>query len=129
MLFRSLYTSGENEYRLNGVTCRLKDISTLFLDSGIGSNSYSIIALNMVDDILSDKLNFRRSMLEQAAGVSKYKARKHETSNKLAATEEDLNRVEDLLHEIKANLKKLEAQSKHAQKYFDSSAGSCPSRR
>ena len=116
---RILYASGESEYRLNGVTCRLKDITTLFMDSGIGSNSYSIIALNMVDDILSDKLNFRRSMLEQAAGVSKYKARKHETTNKLAATEEDLNRVEDLLHEIKANLKKLEAQAKHAQKYFD----------
>ncbi len=116
---RILYASGESEYRLNGVTCRLKDISTLFMDSGIGSNSYSIIALNMVDDILSDKLNFRRSMLEQAAGISKYKARKHETTNKLAATEEDLNRVEDLLHEIKANLKKLEAQAKHAQKYFD----------
>ena len=96
---RILYASGESEYRLNGITCRLKDITTLFMDSGIGSNSYSIIALNMVDDILNDKMNFRRSMLEQAAGVSKYKARKHETTNKLAATEEDLNRVEDLLHE------------------------------
>ncbi len=116
---RILYASGESEYRLNGITCRLKDITTLFMDSGIGSNSYSIIALNMVDDILNDKMNFRRSMLEQAAGVSKYKARKHETTNKLAATEEDLNRVEDLLHEIKSNLKKLESQAKHAQRYFD----------
>ena len=116
---RILYASSESEYRLNGVTCRLKDITTLFMDSGIGSNSYSIIALNMVDDILNDKMNFRRSMLEQAAGVSKYKARKHETTNKLAATEEDLNRVEDLLHEIKSNLKKLESQAKHAQRYFD----------
>jgi chromosome segregation protein len=116
---RILYASGESEYRLNGVTCRLKDITTLFLDTGIGSNSYAIIALGMVDEILNDKQNSRRMMLEQAAGVSKYKARKHETLNKLATTEEDLNRVEDLLFEINNNLKTLEKQAARAQKYFN----------
>jgi chromosome segregation protein len=116
---RILYASGDSEYRLNGVTCRLKDITNLFLDTGIGSNSYAIIALGMVDDILNDKQNSRRMMFEQAAGVSKYKARKTETLNKLNATEEDLNRIEDLLFEIDNNLKTLEKQAKRTQKYFD----------
>jgi chromosome segregation protein len=116
---RMLYASGESEYRLNGVTCRLKDITTLFMDTGIGSNSYAIIALGMVDDILNDKQNSRRAMFEQAAGVSKYKQRKNETLNKLASTEEDLNRIEDLLFEIDNNLKTLEKQAKRTQKYFD----------
>ena len=116
---RILYASGESEYRLNGVTCRLKDITTLFMDTGIGSNSYAIIALGMVDDILNDKQNSRRMMFEQAAGVSKYKVRKHETLNKLNSTEEDLNRIEDLLFEINNNLKTLEKQAKRTQKYFD----------
>ncbi|MCB0644421.1 MAG: AAA family ATPase, partial [Phaeodactylibacter sp.] len=69
---RVLFRSGESEYRLNDVPCRLKDITSLFLDTGIGSNSYAIIALGMVDDILSDKENARRRMFEQAAGISKY---------------------------------------------------------
>ena len=116
---RILYASGESEYRLNGVTCRLKDITTLFMDTGVGSNSYAIIALGMVDDILNDKQNSRRMMFEQAAGVSKYKARKNETLNKLNATEEDLNRIEDLLFEINNNLKSLEKQARRTQKYFD----------
>ncbi len=116
---RILYASGDSEYRLNGVTCRLKDITTLFMDTGIGSNSYAIIALGMVDDILNDKQNSRRMMFEQAAGVSKYKARKNETLNKLSSTEEDLNRIEDLLFEINNNLKTLEKQAKRTQKYFD----------
>ena len=113
---RILYASGESEYRLNGVTCRLKDITTLFMDTGVGSNSYAIIALGMVDDILNDKQNSRRMMFEQAAGVSKYKARKNETLNKLNATEEDLNRIEDLLFEINNNLKSLEKQARRTQK-------------
>ena len=116
---RILYASGESEYRLNGVTCRLKDITSLFLDTGIGSNSYAIIALGMVDEILNDKQNSRRMMLEQAAGVSKYKARKTETLNKLSSVEEDLNRIEDLLFEITNNLKTLEKQAARTQKYLD----------
>jgi len=116
---RTLYRSGESEYRLNGVTCRLKDINTLFLDTGIGSNSYAIIALGMVDDILADKEQSRRRMLEQAAGVSKYKIRKRETLSKLKSATEDLNRIEDLLFEIEGNLKTLEKQAKRTQKYLD----------
>lgn len=116
---RILYRTGESEYRLNGVACRLKDITSLFLDTGIGSNSYAIIALGMVDDILEDKEDSRRKMFEQAAGVSKYKVRKRETLSKLKSTAEDLERIEDLLHEISANLKTLEKQAKRARKYFE----------
>ena len=116
---RILYRSGESEYRLNGVTCRLKDIMSLLMDTGIGSNSYAIIALGMVDDILSDKENARRRMFEQAAGISKYKRRKRETLNKLKGTTADLDRVEDLLFEIEGNLKSLEKQARRAQKYLD----------
>lgn len=116
---RVLYRSGESEYQLNGVTCRLKDITSLFLDTGIGSNSYAIIALGMVDDILADKDNSRRRMFEQAAGVSKYKVRKRETLNKLKSTSEDLDRVEDLLFEINNNLKALEKQARRTKRYFE----------
>jgi chromosome segregation protein len=116
---RILYRSGESEYRLNGVSCRLKDITLLLMDTGIGSNSYAIIALGMVDDILENKENARRRMFEQAAGVSKYKARKHETMQKLDATTQDLERVQDLLFEIEKNLESLEKQAKRTQKYFD----------
>lgn len=116
---RTLYRSGESEYRLNNVTCRLKDINSLFLDTGIGSNSYAIIALGMVDDILADKENSRRRMFEQAAGVSKYKVRKKETLSKLKSATEDLNRIDDLLFEIEGNLKSLEKQAKRTQKYLD----------
>ncbi len=116
---RTLYRSGESEYRLNNVVCRLKDINSLFLDTGIGSNSYAIIALGMVDDILSDKDNARRRMFEQAAGVSKYKIRKRETLSKLKSATEDLNRIDDLLFEIEGNLKSLEKQAKRTQKYLD----------
>ncbi|WP_116105443.1 chromosome segregation protein SMC [Lewinella sp. IMCC34191] len=114
---RMLYRSGDSEYRLNGVQCRLKDIRNLFLDTGIGSNSYAIIALGMVDDILADKDNSRRRMFEQAAGISKYKNRKKESLRKLNNTEDDLARIEDLLFEINNNLKSLEKQAKRARKY------------
>ncbi len=116
---RMLYRSGESEYRLNGVPCRLKDITSLFLDTGIGSDSYAIIALNMVDDILADKDNARRKMFEQAAGISKYKIRKRETLNKLKNTSADLERIEDLLFEIENNLKLLEKQARRTKRYFD----------
>jgi chromosome segregation protein len=116
---RILYRSGESEYRLNGISCRLKDITSLFLDTGIGPDSYAIIALNMVEDMLSDREQARRKMFEQAAGVSKYKARKHETQQKLEATAADLDRVEDLLFEISDQLKKLEKQAERAKKYYE----------
>ncbi len=116
---RILYRSGESEYRLNGVTCRLKDITNLLMDTGMGPDSYAIIALGMVDDLLSDREQARRKMFEQAAGVSKYKARKHETQQKLEATSADLERVEDLLFEITDNLKKLEKQAERTRKYYE----------
>ncbi len=116
---RMLYRSGESEYRLNGVPCRLKDITSLFLDTGIGADSYAIIALNMVEDLLSDREQARRRMFEQAAGVSKYKARKHETQLKLEATTADLDRVEDLLYEIEDQLKKLEKQALRTKKFYE----------
>lgn len=116
---RRLYRSGESEYQLNGVVCRLKDITNLLMDTGIGSNSYAIIALGMVDEILADKDNARRKMFEQAAGISKYKIRKRETLQKLQATTADLERVDDLLFEINNNLKSLEQQAKRTKKYFE----------
>ena len=116
---RMLYRSGDSEYRMNGVVCRLKDITSLFLDTGIGSNSYAIIALGMVDDILADKDNARRKMFEQAAGISKYKVRKREALNKLKSTSADLERIEDLLHEISGNLNSLEKQAKRTKRYFE----------
>lgn len=116
---RMLYRSGDSEYRLNGVVCRLKDITNLLMDTGVGSNSYAIIALGMVDEILNDKDNARRRMFEQAAGISKYKARKKETLSKLKSTSADLERVEDLLFEIKTNLKTLEQQARRTKRFFD----------
>jgi chromosome segregation protein len=115
---RKLYRSGESEYRLNDVQCRLKDITDLFLDTGIGSDSYSIIELKMIEEILSNKDNSRRALFEEAAGISKYKIRKKQTLNKLKDTEDDLNRVEDLLFEIEKNLKQLESQAKKTERYY-----------
>ncbi len=114
---RHYYRTGESEYRLNNVSCRLKDITNLFLDTGISSDSYAIIELGMVNEILNDKDNSRRKLFEQAAGISKYKARKKETLNKLEATQADLNRVEDLLFEIDNNLKTLENQARKTERY------------
>ncbi len=115
---RMLYRNGESEYKLNGISCRLKDITNLFLDTGIGSDSYAIIELGMVDEILNDREHSRRRLFEQAAGISKYKTRKRETLNKLSATEGDLNRVEDLLFEINDNLKSLESQARRTKRYY-----------
>ncbi len=116
---RRFYKNGESEYRLNDVTCRLKDIHNLFLDTGVSNDSYAIIELGMVDDIIKDKENSRRRMLEQAAGITIYKTRKKEAKNKLDATEQDLNRIEDLLFEINNQLKTLENQAKKAEKYYE----------
>jgi len=114
---RKYFRSGESEYLLNQVPCRLKDITNLFLDTGIGPDSYAIIELAMVEDILNDKDNSRRILFEEAAGISKYKRRKKETLRKLGDTDADLERVEDLLYEIEQNLKSLEKQAKQAERY------------
>jgi chromosome segregation protein len=116
---RKYYKNGESEYRLNDVQCRLKDIHNLFMDTGVSTDSYAIIELGMVDDIIKDKENSRRKMLEQAAGITIYKTRKKEAKLKLDATEQDLARIEDLLFEINNQLKSLESQAKKAEKYFE----------
>ncbi|WP_057936481.1 chromosome segregation protein SMC [Algoriphagus resistens] len=116
---RRYYRSGESEYQINGVTCRLKDITNLFMDTGINSNSYAIIELKMIDELLNDKNNSRRDLFEEAAGISKFKNRKKETLRKLQDTDDDLARVEDVLFEIDKNLKSLEKQAKQASKYFE----------
>jgi len=116
---RKFYKSGESEYRLNDVQCRLKDIQNLFMDTGVSTDSYAIIELGMVDDLIKDKENSRRRMLEQAAGISIYKTRKKEAKLKLDATELDIARIEDLLFEINNQLKSLENQAKKAEKYYE----------
>tara|TARA_B110000503_G_scaffold143782_1_gene248526 strand:+ start:7493 stop:10837 length:3345 start_codon:yes stop_codon:yes gene_type:complete len=116
---RRYYRSGESEYQLNGITCRLKDITNLFLDTGITSNSYAIIELKMIDDLLNDKDNSRRNLFEEAAGISKFKMRKKESLRKLSDTDADLARVDDLLYEIEKNLKTLERQAKQAKNYYE----------
>lgn len=116
---RKFYKSGESEYRLNDVQCRLKDIQNLFMDTGVSTDSYAIIELGMVDEIIKDKENSRRRMLEQAAGITIYKTRKREAKQKLDATEQDIARIEDLLFEINNQLKSLENQAKKAEKYHE----------
>ena len=116
---RRFFKNGDSEYRLNDVNCRLKDIHNLFMDTGISTDSYAIIELGMVDDIIKDKENSRRRMLEQAAGITIYKTRKKEAKAKLEATEGDINRIEDLLFEINNQLKTLESQAKKAERYFE----------
>src|SRR5690554_2824127 len=115
---RKLYRSGESEYRINDVQCRLKDITDLFLDTGVGSDSYAIIELKMVDEIINNKENSRRTLFEEASGISKYKIRKKQTFNRLKETESDLSRIDDLLLEIEKNLKSLEYQAKKTERYY-----------
>ena len=97
---RHYYRNGDSEYKLNGITCRLKDITSLFLDTGISSDSYAIIELGMVDEILNDKEHSRRRLFEQAAGISKYKSRKKEmesiVSSRGAPLTPTLTSTEDL---------------------------------
>lgn len=116
---RRLYRNGDSEYRLNDVPCRLKDIANLFLDTGVSNDSYAIIELGMVDEILNDRDHSRRRLFEQASGISKYKKRKKETLSKLKGTEKDLERVKDLLFEIEGNLKTLEKQAKKTKRYYE----------
>lgn len=116
---RRFFKNGDSEYRLNDVSCRLKDIQNLFMDTGISTDSYAIIELGMVDDIIKDKDNSRRRMLEQAAGITIYKTRKKEAKQKLDATEQDLARIEDLLFEINNQLKTLESQARKAERYYE----------
>ncbi len=114
---RTVEREGNSDYKLNGVSCRLKDIRDLFMDTGISTDTYAIIELKMIDQILNNVDNARRTLIDQAAGISKYKTRKKETLSKIQATEGDLSRVEDLLFEIDKNLKALETQARKARQY------------
>ena len=114
---RIITRDGDSEYKLNGISCRLKDIRDLFMDTGISTDTYAIIELKMIDDILNDVEKARRRLIEQAAGISKYKTRKRETLLKLQSTEADLSRVDDILFEIEKNLKSMESQARKARQY------------
>ena len=98
--------------------CRLKDITDLFLDTGIGADSYSIIELRMIEEIIANKENSRRNLFEEASGISKYKLRKKQTFTKLKDTETDLERVDDLLFEIEKELKNIREPAKKTERYY-----------
>lgn len=113
---RRLYRSGESEYLINGTTCRLKDITELFMDTGMSSDAYSVIELKMVEEILNDKNNDRRKLFEEAAGITRYKEKRKRTFRKLDDTQKNLQRVEDILVEVHKKTKSLEKQAEKAQK-------------
>ena len=97
---RRLYRSGESEYFINRNNCRLKDISNLFIDTGLTSDAYSVIELNMIEQILSDRDDSRRQMFEEAAGVNKYKAKRKSALRKFDLNSRDLERIDDIILEI-----------------------------
>lgn len=113
---RRLFRNGDSEYLLNKVPCRLKDIVDLFMDTGMGANAYSVIELKMVEEILTDRNNDRRRLFEEAAGLTKYKERRKQTLRKLEETRTDLQRVDDLLVEIRKNVRSLQMQAGKAQR-------------
>lgn len=114
---RRIFRSGESEYLLNKNLCRLKDITNLFMDTGIGANAYSVIELKMVETILSDKADERRVMFEEAAGVNKYKLRRRLALRKLDDVKADLTRVNDIVTEVEKKVNSLERQAKKAEKH------------
>jgi len=114
---RRIFRSGESEYLLNKNICRLKDITNLFMDTGIGANAYSVIELKMVETILSNKAEERRAMFEEAAGVKKYKHRRRLALRKLDEVEYDLTRVNDIVSEVTKKVNSLERQAKRADRY------------
>jgi chromosome segregation protein len=118
-LTRRVYRSGESEYLLNKVPCRLKDILDLFMDTGMGSDAYSVIELKMVETILSDKTDERRKLFEEAAGVTKYKYRRKAAYRKLESVQQDLVRVNDIVKEVQKTVNSLERQAKKAEQYND----------
>ncbi|RKQ37455.1 chromosome segregation protein SMC [Oceanobacillus halophilus] len=116
---RRVYRSGDSEFYINKQSCRLKDIIDLFMDSGLGREAFSIISQGKVEEILSSKAEERRSIFEEAAGVLKYKQRKKKAEYKLAETQENLNRVEDIIHEIEQQMLPLQEQAETAKKYME----------
>ncbi|MGN8885888.1 chromosome segregation protein SMC [Blautia sp. HCP28S3_G10] len=115
---RRLYRSGESEYKINGTTCRLKDIQEMFYDTGIGKEGYSIIGQGQIDKILSGKPEDRRELFDEAAGIVKFKRRKNTTIKKLNEERQNLVRVTDILSELTKQLGPLEKQSETARIYL-----------
>ncbi len=114
---RRLFRSGESEYLLNGVQCRLKDITDLFMDTGMGAGAYSVIELKMIEEILSENANDRRRLFEEAAGITRYKSRRAQALRKLDNTQADLQRLRDLLDEIEKRVRSLKRQARKATRY------------
>ena len=114
---RRLYRSGESEYLLNKTPCRLKDVQDLFMDTGMGPDSYSVIELKMIESILSNNAEERLRLFEEAAGINKYKQHRRATIKKLEATEVDLNRVNDIIAEVEHNVNSLKRQVSKAERY------------
>ena len=111
---RRLYRSGDSEYLINSTPCRLKDIMELFMDTGMSSDAYSVIELKMVEEILNDRNNDRRRLFEEAAGVTRYKDKRKQTLRKLDETLKDLQRLEDILVEVRKKTRSLEIQAEKA---------------
>ncbi len=114
---RRLYRSGESEYLLNGTPCRLRDVLDFFRDTGIGTKGYTIVEQGRIAEIVSAKPEERRSLIEEAAGIGKYKARRREAESKIKSTEQNLLRVSDVLGEIKRQINSIERQAKKAARY------------
>ena len=114
---RRLYRSGESEYFINRNSCRLKDISNLFIDTGLTSDAYSVIELNMIEQILSVKDDSRRQMFEEAAGVNKYKAKRQSAMKKFDLNSRDLDRIDDIIVEIEIQVKALDLQLKRFKRH------------
>ncbi|MCO4792884.1 MAG: chromosome segregation protein SMC [Bacteriovoracaceae bacterium] len=115
-LTRKLYRNGETEYRINGHPCRLRDIQEVFMDTGAGAKSYSIIAQGEINRLVQAKPVERRTMIEEVAGITKFKQRKKESLKKIEQTESNLARLQDLQHEIEKNLKALQKQAEKAER-------------
>ncbi|HET7657853.1 MAG TPA: chromosome segregation protein SMC [Bacillales bacterium] len=119
---RRVYRSGDSEYLINRQPCRLKDIVDLFLDSGLGREAYSVIGQGKIDEILNSKSEEKRKIFEEAAGVLKYKTRKLKAEKKLGETEDNLSRVDDILHELSSQVEPLKMQASIAKEYLEKKA-------
>ncbi|MDS2346879.1 chromosome condensation and segregation SMC protein [Streptococcus pneumoniae] len=116
---RHIYRSGDSEYKIDGKKVRLRDIHDLFLDTGLGRDSFSIISQGKVEEIFNSKPEKRRAIFEEAAGVLKYKTRRKETESKLQQTQDNLDRLEDIIYELDNQIKPLEKQAENARKFLD----------
>ena len=116
---RHIYRTGDSEYKIDGKKVRLRDIHDLFLDTGLGRDSFSIISQGKVEEIFNSKPEERRAIFEEAAGVLKYKTRRKETESKLQQTQDNLDRLEDIIHELDNQIKPLEKQATTARKFIE----------